>query len=346
MARAERIGGVNGKELLTAICLGNDLVCRMGRSIEWKLDWHITPVFGVFGATLSCGKLLGFNEVQYLNSLGIALSQASTTMEVAYSPGSELRGMYAAFPAKGAVLAALMGDIGIAGPSKSFGGRAGLYNVYFNGEYDSNQLIDNLGKRFEHLNTSFKPWPSCRETHPYIDATLSLIDENNIKPKDIEEVLVLVAGLAERCSLPLDERRKPISTLDAKFSVPFSVAVALVKGQAAIEDFTPEGIKDPAVLEIAEKINARHEPSFDIKGVTPGQVDIKTKSGQVFSKLVQVPRGNPGNPMTTEEIIKKFKECMAFSAKPIPESNIEQAIDTIMNLESMSNVEQVMCLLC
>jgi 2-methylcitrate dehydratase PrpD len=346
IAMAERIGAVNGKKFITAVCLGNDLVCRLGLSIRWKFDWLLSPLFGIFGATLSCGKLLSFDEMKYVHSFGIALTQASTTMEVAYSPGSELRGMYASFSAKGAVLAALMGNIGIAGPNQSLEGMAGLYNVYFNGEYDRNLLLDNFGKKFEHINTSFKPWPTSRETHAYIDGVLSLIKEHNVQPEHIDEVLVYVDELAEHCFIPLDERRKPDSLQDAKFSIPFCLAVALVKRRVTIRDFTPETIKDPAVLGMAQKINSKREPGFDAKGIAPGRVDIKTMDKKVYSKLVEFSKGHPKNPMTTEEIIAKFKECMTFSPKPISEGNVEQVIDMVMNLEKVTSVGQIISLLC
>jgi 2-methylcitrate dehydratase PrpD len=160
MAVAERIGDVSGKELLTAVCLGNELVCRLGLSVTWKFDWHLTPVMGIFGATLSCDKLLGLDRAKIINSLGLALSQASVTMEIAYSPGSELRGMYAAFPAKNAVLSALMAQIGIGGPCYSLEGRAGLYNVYFGGDYNRDTLLENFGKEFKLAGTGIKLWPN------------------------------------------------------------------------------------------------------------------------------------------------------------------------------------------
>ncbi len=346
IAMAERLGDVNGKNFLTAVCLGNDLVCRMGLCINYKFDWQITPLFGIFGATLSCGKLLDFDELKFVHSFGIALSQAATTMEVAYSPGSELRGMYASFPAKGAVLSALMSDIGIAGPIQSLEGRAGLFKIYFNGEYDRNVLLGNLGERFEHIHTTFKPWPSCRMTHPYIDGALSLIKEHDIQPSEIEEVLVYLTRLSEKSFFPLDERRKPVSILDAKFSIPFSVAVALVKRGVRIRDFTRDAIMDPSVLKMAQKINGKPELSFDTEGTIPGKIDVKTKSGKVFSKWVEFPRGHPKNPVTIEEIITKFKECIAFSHKPVDKSNAEQVVDLVMNMEKVSNVGRIMSLLC
>ena len=331
--------------MLAAVCVGNELVCRLGLSIRWKFDWHITPLFGVFGAALSCSKLLGFDREKIVHSLGIALSQACVTMEVGYSPGSELRGMYAAFPAKNAVLAGLMADIGIGGRVNSLEGQAGLYNVYFDGKYNRDALVEEFGTKFEFAGTGIKLWPNCRNPQPHVDAAIGLVEENKIRPADIKEVTVHVAGLAERGSFPLEQWRRPSSTLDAKFSVPFSVAVALIRNRLGIRDFTPKGIKDPAVLEMANKINARHEPKFEKKCTAPGQVDIATNDGKMYTKKVDFPRGHPKNPATDEEVIAKFKECTGFSARPIGESKIDEAIDMVMNMEKVANLGETMALL-
>lgn len=345
MAIAERIGGVSGKDLLTAVSLGNELVCRLGLSINWKFDWHITPVFGIFGATLSCDKLLGLDRTKIINSLGIALSQASVTMEIAYSPGSELRGMYAAFPAKNAVLSALMAQTGIGGPCNSLEGRAGLYKVYFGGDYNRGVLLDDFGKEFKFVDTGIKLWPNCRNPQPHVDAALRLLEEHHIKSEDIDQVVVHVAGLAAGGSFPLERWRKPTSTLDAKFSVPFSVAVALAKRKLGIREFMPEGLTDPAVLQMTEKITAVHEPAFETKGTAPGKVDIKTRDGQEYSKTIEHPRGAPQNPARDEEIIDKFRECASFSEKPLSRGTVDEAIDMVMNLENVPDVGKIMRLL-
>ena len=94
------------------------------------------------------------------------------------------------------------------------------------------------------------------------------------------------------------------------------------------------------------QVNARYEPSFEIKGITPGRVDIRTKKGQTYSAHVDFPRGHPSNPATDEEIIAKFRECVTFSAKPVSRSNVDQVIDRVMNMERVADVAEIMRLLC
>jgi 2-methylcitrate dehydratase PrpD len=178
-----------------------------------------------------------------------------------------------------------------------------------------------------------------------VDAALRLIEEYHIEPENIDQVVVHVAGLAADGSFPLERWRKPTSTLDAKFSVPFSVAVALAKRRLGIREFMPEGLTDPAVLQMAAKITALHEPEFETKGTAPGQVDIKTRDGREYSKKVVHPRGSPENRARDEEVFAKFKECASFSAKPLSESTADEVIDMVMNLEKMPDVGKIMRLL-
>ncbi|MFC1914385.1 MmgE/PrpD family protein [Chloroflexota bacterium] len=346
MALAERKGNVAGKDLISAVVLGDDLVCRLGLSTPNDHTWHRTPLFGYLAAAMSCSKLLGFDEKQYVGALGTAFTQTATTMEVGFSMGSDLRGMYAGFSARGGVMAALMSSIGIAGPAQSLEGKAGFFNVYFGGNYDRKTLLDGLGKKFETYDIAFKVWPACRGTHAYIEAALLLQNEHNLRPENIAEVLAHVKDFGESLFTPLEGRRRPTSVLDAKFSIPFSLAVALTKNRVAIQDLTPEGLKDTAVLAMAQKINYQRDPKIVAMKGFPGQVDIKTKQGETFSKLIEFPRGNPENPTAKEDIEAKFKDCVSFSAKAVPRDNVEQVIEMINHLEEVTDSAEIMRLLC
>ncbi len=349
-ATAERLGNVSGKEFITAITLGNDLFCRLSYSVTRHAIWHKSPVFGVFAAAATSGKLLGLGEEKMVNALGLAFCQAAGTMELRWGIGSDIGGMRDAFPNKAGVLSALMAQRGVVGIRNSLESRGGLYKVYFGGKYDRNELTADLGRKFEGSEVGFKPWPACGETHVYIDATLAIVQEHDIHPDDIEEVIISVGDAPRPLCQPLEVRRKPTTTLDAKYSLPFTVAVAIVRRKVVIEDFTPDGLKDEAVLTLAQKVTPKYDPEFDVEkslapGRAPGKVEIKTKDGKLYSKRSDFPYGHPAKPMTWTDIIAKFKDCLTYSAKPVPKGNMEKVIYMVSKLEDEDDIGQIVRLL-
>ena len=122
-------------------------------------------------------------------------------------------------------------------------------NVYFNGDYDRNALIDNLGTRFEGINVSFKPWPSARHTHPFVDATLDIVRQQDIHPEEVTEIVTSYGKLSQGFSQPLESLQNPRTMMDAKTSSLFTVAIAVAKRNIVLRDFTKEGRNDPIVLE-------------------------------------------------------------------------------------------------
>ncbi len=188
-AMAERVGKVSGKDFITAAVLGIDLIARMSLAVcqsalGFEDDWFPCTVFGAFSSTAAAGKLLRLNDDQMVNAFGIAFNQASGSMEMSFQPDAQIRELYGAFPGMTGVLSALWAQRGIAGVRNCLESRAGLYNLHYKGHYDRNILLDDLGKRFEGTNISFKPWPACRGTHPAIDATLGILGEDGIRPDD------------------------------------------------------------------------------------------------------------------------------------------------------------------
>ena len=345
-ATAERVGRVSGKDFITAITLGNDLSARLGRAVTWKFPWQTTALLGIFSAAATSSKLLGLNEEQIIDALGLAFCQAAGSKEMSWGVGSNIRGMYPAFPAKGGVLSALMAQKGISGIKNSFEGKAGLFNLYFHAEYDRDILLTGLGKEFEGANTGFKPWPACGGTHVYIDATLEIVMEHDIHDQDIEEIRVVVGDLAKRLCEPLAARRRPMTTLDAKFSIPYSVAVAAARREVLISDYAPESLRNNTILALAERVVPEFDSEFNAdRAMPPGLVKIVTRGGQTYSKRINLAYGHPQQPMTTEDLVKKFRDCVSYSVRPISKENIEKVIAMVGNLEDQQDVSKIITLL-
>lgn len=346
-ATAESVGIVDGRKFITAVALGIDMVCRMGFAIEWEFDWILSSVFGAFGSAATSGKLLEFGEDKLVDAFGVALCQAGCTMELCYSVGSNLRGAYPGFAAKAGVLSAMMARKGINGPRNSMEGKGGLYPVYFKGQkYDRNAIITDLGRRFEGINVGFKPWPACALTHSYITATLKAIEEHSIRPEDIKQITAFVNEVSQQVCEPLQARRQPLSITDAKFSLPFTLAIAATSRRVMLADYTLEKLKCQHVLALAQKVVPKLDEQVKrIGAVTQGVVEISTKQGKTYQSQADFAHGRPEDPMSRGEIIAKFKDCIGYSVKAMSKEDTQKVVDMVVGLEDVRDVSQIMRLL-
>ncbi|HVN97336.1 MAG TPA: MmgE/PrpD family protein [Syntrophorhabdaceae bacterium] len=347
LAVAEATGKTGGKELITALTLGSDIVCRLGLALKDNpLDhgWYTPPILGAFGATATASKLLGLTPEQIVDALSLCLCQATCTAEIVSSPRSYMRAVRDSFAAKSGVLSALLVKDGVRGFDYPIEGKAGLFGLFANGNYDSDVLLKDLGVTFESANIAFKPWPSCRGTHAYIQGAIELAREGNIGPEDIEAVKVVVgeSPLNRRLCEPLERKRHPAVAIDAKFSIPFTVAVALVRGAVTLDHFTADALKSREVLQIAERVTCEVIADEVWKHSSEeGYVEMKLKDGEVKSRNIRLVYGQPLNPMDAQSLIAKFKNCASYSEKKIPEKTIQEIVQMVMNLEGLTHIGQL-----
>ncbi len=342
-AIAQRKGKVNGKEFITAVALGIDLMCRMGVASKITLQesgWVYTSIYGYFGATAAAGKILGLSKEQLVNAFGIAYSQTAGSFQTIADAVLTKR-MQPGFAAKAGVLSALLAERGITGAQNRLEGQWGIFNVYLRGKYDPIALTSGLGKVFEVANISFKPYPTCRYDHASIDATLALVHEHDIKPEDVAEINISIGENTRAQFETLERKRRPQTIPDAQFNIPYTVATAVAKRKVSISDFTLEALRDPRVLAIAQKVNPRVLPELTRREIEPVIVEIKTKAGNRYSKRVDYPKGDPRNPMTAEELADKFRDCASHGRKRISKPVIERAIQLVGKLEDLDDVGQV-----
>ena len=346
LAMAERRGGVSGRELIAAVAIGNEILCRMGVAIArrpggLKLDsWFPTSVFGAFGGTAACSRILRFDAETARSALGVALFEACGTLEAFSATGQQgaMRGMVTGLTAKSATLATTMAAAGIKGVPDSIDGEFGLYRVYYGGVYHRDALLGRLGEHWESVDIGMKPWPTCRYTHSYIDATLQLVREHDLRPDDIEGMRIHVAGYAQSRCEPLEDQRRPHNFNHAGHALPYLVAAAAVRRRVDIDDLVRD-LDNPAVLALARRVTPQHDPRFSIENrVGPSLVEARLKNGQVHRKELAFVHGGPRSPMGWEEIAAKFRSCVAYSARPPAAAQVERVIDGVAGLEHVEDV--------
>lgn len=343
LAVAESVGDVGGREFLTAIILGSDLVCRLGLALnENPLEhgWYVLPILGAFGATAAACRLLNLTAEQIVDALSLALCQATCSAELTHSPRSMVRSIRDAFSAKAGVMSALLAEQGIIGFDQPIEGRAGLFSLYARGNYDPIALTNELGRTFEGANVSFKPWPSCRPTHSYIDAVLEILDAGNLKPSDVVEIKVIVSPVNRMPCEPPESKQKPVTAKDARFSSPFVVATALLHGRVTLDHFTRQALGDQDELDMARKVTYEVNTGLSVKEAVHGVAQISTRN-DTFSRRADFPYDHPKNPMSQEALVSKLMDCAGHSVKRISKKGLNDIVELISNLEQVENIRQI-----
>lgn len=350
LAVAEKMGS-NGGALVTAITLGVDLTCRLALTSNLFHGWHNTATVGVFGAAAAAGKVLGLNQAQMVNALGIAYSQAAGNRQ-GRQDGALTKRLQPAFSTKAGVISALLAQKGITGAQNIMQGQWGFFRLYhdYSRGYEPDKwaesLKDGLGTRFEGVNLAVKPYPCVRAAHASIDGALELAIQYNIKPEDVVEVAIYTNELVlETAGGPFVIRTDP--EVDAKFSIPYVVAVALTKKEVTLDDFQEKTIRKPELAQLADKVKVVVDPEFKDNRSTVGpiKIRIKMRDGEELSRRVEFARGHLKNPMSELESSKKFRDCVRQSAKPMSEQNIERLLTMMSELEKVDDLGKLLRLM-
>lgn len=357
LAVAERAGRVSGKELITAIALGDEVTTRLGMAIfkapkGFAAAWHPGLLIAYFGATATAGRLLGLSEEAFLHAFGIALYRTGGTLAFLGGARNLVAEVYYGFPAQIGVMSALMARKGITGPLDALEGNGGLFPAFFNAQYDRGSLISGFGKDFHFTNVGLKAWPTVRTSHCYIQAALGIVSEKDVRLQDVDEIVLHCGPVAQAISEPLELRRRPATPIDARFSIPFGVAVAVANKGVTLRDFLPENMTNSRVLGLVDKVTIKPDPDLDSgeggrgSGSPPAIVEIRTRDGTIHSKRVDVARGEPGIPLSHDELTAKFKECASYAARPLHADKVDRIIDLISTLETMPEISPLGRLLC
>lgn len=327
-----------GQAVLTALAVGCDLVCRLGLALGVNPDdagWYPPPILSTFGAAATAASLLKLDADQTGAALALALNQATATAQFKTDPSSTLRAVRDAFPAQAGLLAALLASKGVCGFDGVFEGRAGLFALFSQGRYDATELTKGLGERFHGDDLSFKLWPSCRGTHAFIEAALALRARHGFLPGDIEEIVMTGGPVQRMLAEPQAQKRAPQTAIDAKFSLPFTTAAALVHGRIDLDSFTHERLTDRDVLQLAQRSRFEIDPTATIREAAAGRLELRLRDGRSLSAQVPHPLGAPQNPVDDAGLVAKFLDCAGRSAAPLEAGGAVKIAEVVLSLDQV-----------
>jgi 2-methylcitrate dehydratase PrpD len=347
LAAAEHLKA-SGKEIITAITIGYDLTVRLAVVLDghhlYAMGFHPTSVCGGFGAAAAVSKLFGLSTDQIVSALGIAGSCASGGLEC-LSDGSMTKRFHGGKAASEGILAASLARNGYTGPRLIFEGDKGVLNM-FRAKGSPDDLVQGLGDSFSILKSYIKLHACCTCNAPVIDAVLALKADAKF---DWQQVHAVQVKLRNTClplvGRPIVPKQNPQTVLDAQMSAPYCTAVALTADNAFPEQFTPEKLSDPNIRELARKVNVEADPGLDVDGdprPVPAEVFIKMNDGRSYEKKIVYQKGTYRNPLTSEELERKFSVCTGDKLPPEAGTQLRQAIE---NLEALNDIHEIIPLL-
>jgi 2-methylcitrate dehydratase PrpD len=287
--------------------------------------FHPTGTFGTFAAAVGAGKAMGLDRRQMVNAIGIAGTQAAGLLEVA---GSMSKPLQVGKSAMNGLLAAMLAGEGFTGSERMFDSERGFAQAL--AKKDLQGITAALGSDYAILRNSYKLYPSCAATHAAIEAMLEIRQRYAVRAGRIKEISCRV----DPTSIHLTGRPQVKTGLEGKFSLKFCVALALTYGEVKPDKFNESEIRNPEILALMEKIKLIEEDSY--RPISEAEVAVTTDEGLEYRHTVNWVKGTPQNPVTEEDMKRKF---MSLAEMAVPGEKAGQAVKMISLFEELNDNE-------
>lgn len=336
---AETLGS-SGKEFLEAVLAGYEAMARVGAgfgvSSHRLKGWHSTGTAGTFGAAAAAARLLKLDVEKTLSAFGMAGTQSSGLWAF-LEDGASSKKMHTGRAAENGIVAAFLAKAGMTGPEHILEAKdGGLYQATSD-EFDLSLVTKNLGKKYEIIHMDKKLYPSCRSTHPAIDAIIRIKQRLSLKSQEIKDISVHTYEVGvKQCG----SSKYPQNALEGKFSIPYTVAVALIDGEVTLEQFKPAKFLEPRIEELADKVSVYADKRFTNR--YPAQwgclITINMKDDTIIKEEVTNTLGSVINPLSEEQEINKF---LLLVTPILGQKKTQNILDTIVNMEHYPSIPEI-----
>lgn len=334
LAMAQAIG-VSGSDLLTAIVVGSEVQYVIGAALgrpPYDKGWWTTALYGPVGAAAAAGRLLGLDGTAFARALGIALAGTGGSKSAF---GTDAKALLAGRAAETGLTAALLAHAGAQGPIDALDRPGGLADLVADGHLDQT-ILNSLGNTWRLLDPGLdiKRIPVCLSSHAAVDALQDIV-QTGVAPQDITHVLCDVPPIIIR-NLIHDRPRTPT---EARFSMPFAIATALLYGDVTLSHLEADAILDPQLQSAMERVKMVQGPEWDdplrcTAAPEGAVVTVTCRDGSTHTVRRDYPRGAACTPLSESEVDAKFLSCAQRTVPPVTASRL---------LESLRGIETVAC---
>jgi 2-methylcitrate dehydratase PrpD len=342
LAAAELVEA-SGRSVLDAYVIGFEIECRLGATMNprhyHERGWHCTSSIGTLGAAAAAARVLGLDPAATAHALGIAASSACGLKE---NIGTMVKPLHAGLAARNGLMAARLAREGFTASEFAIDGPQG-YLAAMDSERPAAALAEaltDLDSRWEILDTgvTVKLYPSCAATHPPLDVLLDLKRRHGFTADDVEAIDVEVDSMTPRLLI----YARPNSALEAKFSMPFCAAAAVVFGHPTIDTFDLPCIRDERVQALMARVTLRANPEFDSAGppLSQARVSVRLRDGRTIADRADGARGYPGR-LNDEELAAKFLGC---AERSLTRAASDQALAALREIDGTANVRTLTAL--
>lgn len=320
----------SGAELLTAIIAGYEVAVRVGRATHLREAVHPFGTHAIVGTATAASRLLRLDVEQMAQALHLAAGMCIASSQTAANTGASVRNLVTGLTNHNGLLAPMLVHAG-------FTGEPGSLNVVFGrilgDSFIGDGLGDDLGREFYITRNYFKLHACSRWNHAPIEAMAALLARTPFDAEDVEEITVWTYDPATRLSWS-----DPANGYAAKHSIPYNVAVRLVRGTNDLEAYSEDAVSDPQIQAIARRVIVREDPELTamLPDVRPARVEVKLRTGSSLTESIKRPRGGFDNPLTEDELEEKFRRLAGMTLPGPSVTALEKMLGTLPEMEDVT----------
>ncbi len=333
---------VNGKELLTALLVGDDMASRIslaGKGGGAGMGRDRVGQINSFGAAAVTGRLMGLDSSQLRNTFGLLIDHLGGAQRMITETVTGFK-LSQGTAARDAVFCVQLAREGWTGITDALLAPGGYFDLFTGGIRDPNILIKDMGIHY-YSDGTFKPYPCCRMNHAGIDCALAIINKYKIMPDEIAEIILYASPGALHDIIGQPFRILNFTHASAGFSLQYVVASALLRKSSRPEHFTEQAIRDPQVSALIKKMTMAELSQGNMESA---RITVKMKDGREFDEFTEIASGDPRNPISKNQLMDKFWTNISFS-KSVTRENAEKFVKMVEDLENVANVKKMVDLL-
>ena len=340
IAVAEEVNAT-GRAALEAVIVGYEVTSRIGAGVQARAEVHSHGTWGTIGAAAATARLLGYDARATRQAMNLAMSMSPANTWTPCLEGATIRNLYPGRSEFQGIMAAYLGQCGFTAVND---GPADLYASILGEGFDPEAVVAGWGDtgpvgplRIEQNYTKYHA--CCLYNHPVLDAALSLQQREGFAADEVKRIQVTAPPIVQIMDNPAPE-----NMLSAKFSIPYALAAGLVNGETGAPAFYDEGLGNPSVRSLAERVEILSDPDMNMRryDYPAARVSITLQDGRTLEGSAGAHYGDSHNPRPREDLLNKFR---SLAEESLGEKRTEEVIATVGRLDSLGSVRELTALL-